>query len=200
MKFLWNLHFKDFKETGHTKWTVKFWQESEKEKKVLSRQENLNKNILFSCGFFIKSYCRWEHCRSQSSAQRSTWRFPAGMKDARTGEMEPEAALAVPCLPGITPQKVIRPWSLAEEQELHQMHPAGSKKAVGAGWDLSSIKFCQDEKIDAETRCLQGLHWQNRAVPAPPNLKVLGAWRGVLVTSTKSHLQQFLAGKNHLGF
>lgn len=50
MKFLWNLHFKDFKETGHTKWTVKFWQESEKKKNSL-KMGNLNKNVLFYCVF-----------------------------------------------------------------------------------------------------------------------------------------------------
>lgn len=37
------------------------------------------------------------------------WRIPAGMKDVPAEEMAPEAALAVSCLPGVTPGKMMPP-------------------------------------------------------------------------------------------
>lgn len=69
------------------------------------------------------------------------------MKDATAEEMAPEAALAVSCLPGVTPGKVMQTltdlqlrgknWIKCTQQD--------QNTAVGAAWDLSNIKFCQDE-------------------------------------------------------
>lgn len=58
--FLQNLPFKDFKESEHMKGTVKFWQESEKEKKIFSSSQNYKIVIrtFFFTVFFIIRYCR----------------------------------------------------------------------------------------------------------------------------------------------
>lgn len=76
------------------------------------------------------------------------------MKDAPAQERAPEAALAVSCLPGVTPGKEkccshsdlqlrSKGWTKCTQQD--------QNSAAGAGWGLSNIQFCQDEWIEAET-------------------------------------------------
>lgn len=146
MKFLWNLQFKDFKETRHTKWTVKFWQESEK-KKVLLRWENLYKNVSFFCVFSWKVTAGESPAEGRAQPRGAHWRFPAGMKDATAQEMAPEGALAVSCLPGVTPGKVLQtlPHLQLRSKNWIKCTQQDQNTASRAGWHLSNTKFSQDE-------------------------------------------------------
>lgn len=80
-----------------------------KEKKFSRDGKILTRMSCFTVVFYDKLLQVRALQKPELRARGARWRFPAGMKDAMAEEKAPEAALAVSCLPGVTPQKRMQP-------------------------------------------------------------------------------------------